>query len=107
MRKYQLIDVYIYQCANLAILKGFFEIVYFEKNISKRPSMHWVVVCLCSTSKVIWRQGHILVLSDRLEKPGNEPVTPGLQGQWFIHKTTTTAAVKFCSLESPKKHKIL
>ena len=26
--------------------------------------------------------------SDRLEKQGIEPITPGLQGMWFIHYTT-------------------
>ena len=25
---------------------------------------------------------------DRLEKPGIEPATPGLQGKWLIHYTT-------------------
>ena len=29
-----------------------------------------------------------VVLSDRLLKPGVEPATPGLQGEWFIHYTT-------------------
>ena len=28
------------------------------------------------------------VSSDRLEKPGIEPATPGLQGKWLIHYTT-------------------
>ena len=28
------------------------------------------------------------VSSDRLVKPGTEPVTPGLQGKGFIHYTT-------------------
>ena len=28
------------------------------------------------------------VSSDRLEKPGIEPGTPGLQGKWLIHYTT-------------------
>ena len=36
------------------------------------------------TAKVIWRRGHSLVSSDRLEKPGIEPATPGLQGKCFI-----------------------
>ena len=40
------------------------------------------------TAKVIWRQGHGLVSSDRLVKPGIEPATPGLQGEWNIHYTT-------------------
>ena len=40
------------------------------------------------TAKVIWRRGHGLkVSSDRLEKPGNEPATPGLQGKWLINYT--------------------
>ena len=30
------------------------------------------------------------VSSDRLVKPGIEPVTPGLQGKWFIHYTTAS-----------------
>ena len=28
------------------------------------------------------------VSSDRLVKPGIEPATPGLQGNWFIHYAT-------------------
>ena len=28
------------------------------------------------------------VSSDRPEKPGIEPATPGLQGKWLIHYTT-------------------
>ena len=40
------------------------------------------------TAKVIWRRGHGLVSSDRLEKPRIEPATPGLQGKWLIHYTT-------------------
>ena len=28
------------------------------------------------------------VSSDRLEKPGIEPATPGLQGKWLIHYST-------------------
>ena len=40
------------------------------------------------TAKVIWRRGHGLVSSDRLEKPGIEPATPGLQGKWLIHYIT-------------------
>ena len=40
------------------------------------------------TAKVIWRQAHGLVSSNRLVKPGIEPATPGLQGKLFIHYTT-------------------
>ena len=32
------------------------------------------------------------VSSNRLVKPGIEPVTPGLQGKWFIHYTTVAPA---------------
>ena len=28
------------------------------------------------------------VSSDRLEKPGIEPTTPGLEGKWLIHYNT-------------------
>ena len=44
------------------------------------------------------------VSSDRLVKPGTEPETPGLQGNWFIHYTTaapTSRGVQEC--ENPKE----
>ena len=41
------------------------------------------------TAKVIMETGpQLKVTSDRLVKPGIEPVTPGLQGKRFIHYTT-------------------
>ena len=54
--------------------------------------IHIVVVVVFKvppTAKVIWRRGHSLVSSDRLVKPGIEPVTPGLQGKRFIHYNTS------------------
>ena len=36
------------------------------------------------------------VSSDRLVEPGMEPVTPGLQGKWFIHYTTEAPLVRPC-----------
>ena len=33
------------------------------------------------------------VSSNRLVKPGIEPATPGLQGDWFIHFITAAPAV--------------
>ena len=33
----------------------------------------------------------LIVTSTRLEKPGIKPVTPDLQGKWFIHYTTATS----------------
>ena len=35
------------------------------------------------------------VSSDRLEKPGIEPATPGLQGKWLIHYTTAAPTVQY------------
>ena len=34
------------------------------------------------------------VSSDRLVKPGIEPVTPGLQGKWLIHYTTAAPRIQ-------------
>ena len=39
------------------------------------------------------------VSSDRLVKPGNEPATPGLQGERFIHYTTAATIRPLCLLE--------
>ena len=40
------------------------------------------------TAKVIWRQGHGLKFHQTDWKE-MEPVTSGLEGEWFIHYTTT------------------
>ena len=40
------------------------------------------------TTKIIWAEDHGLVTSDRLNKPGIKPATPGLQSEWFIHYNT-------------------
>ena len=49
-------------------------------------------VCLSLTSQSQIRaygdRPKLEVSSDSLVKPGIEPVTPGLQGDWFIHYTT-------------------
>ena len=37
--------------------------------------------------------GPRLKVSDRLVKPGIEPVTPGLQGKWVIHYTTAAPPI--------------
>ena len=33
--------------------------------------------------------------SDRLEKPGIEPATSGLQGEWFIHYTMVASIIYY------------
>ena len=38
------------------------------------------------------------VSSDRLEKPGIEPATPGLQGKWLIHYTTAAPTLRLYQL---------
>ena len=40
------------------------------------------------------RGPRLKVSSDRLEKPGIEPATPGLQGKWLIHYTTAAPLSK-------------
>ena len=54
-----------------------------------------VVFNVPPTTKVIWRQSHSLVSSNRLVKPGIAPPTPGLHGERFIHYTT--AAPYYCT----------
>ena len=39
------------------------------------------------------------VSSDRLQKPGIKPVTPGLQGKWLIHYTTAAPINVLCFRE--------
>ena len=65
---------------------------------TSRLDYKWVVVVFVlsvpPTAKVIWRWGHLLkVSSDRLVKLGIEPVTPCLQGEWFIHYTTAAPII--------------
>ena len=37
----------------------------------------------------------IKVPSDKLEKPGIESVTTGIQGEWFIHYTTAASVLDY------------
>ena len=50
------------------------------------------------TAKVIRRRDLGLVSSKRLEKPGIELTTPGLEGKWLNHYTTE-ASVSSCDLQ--------
>ena len=58
----------------------------------ENPELYVVVVFVFKgppTAKGHMETGPWLkVSSDRLVKPGIEPVTSGLQGKWFIHYTT-------------------
>ena len=65
--------------------------------VTKRPSTEKAKTNICQKHghQEAWLiAGHmeigpgLQVSSDRLVKPGIEPVTPGLQGKWFIHYTT-------------------
>ena len=51
-------------------------------------------ICLFVSHQQPWSYGDggysLKVSSHKLEKPGIEPVTPGVQGKWFIHYTTAT-----------------
>ena len=56
------------------------------------------------TAKVIWGRDlglKSLLSSERLEKPGIEPTTPGLQGEWLNHYATeaSTRALKTLTKE--------
>ena len=44
-------------------------------------------------AKVIWRHGQGLKSFQQTGKPGIEPATPGLQGEWFIHYTSAEYVV--------------